>query len=815
MAGRRRRIALVLSAAAAAMAGSVALTPLVGGARLPDVNPPVTGWLEGSGFDHNLAHLGSTPAARRRAAARSRRCSDPGWRSAHPDACPAPGATPSGARVAAASTDVGARETTQPDGVWGPLLSVPSTAIHAAVLPTGKVLWFSQPKAPVEQVTDGGNAHLWDPATGQSTPVPPPEVDYPADPANPAGFRAPANLWCAGQVLLADGRLLVVGGNLAYPQGGGGAGAGAGTGFKGGAWVMTFDPWTETWTQYQEMESGGRWYPTLTLLPDGRVLIVGGWDETGGLETGGDPSLAPTMVNNQSVEVFDPDTPAGGLATSELSRLPPNGPGQPSPYPDHTSVGLYPHMFVLPDTTAAGAGGTKVLVAGPNQWDSAIIDTMTGVWEDVFDQPYVDGVTVPLSSDRAWGTAWLEPSGPDGSDRVILLGGSDTGAAAPGPGQSTPPLATAEVLDLDAPGEGWKIDPALELNSARAHFNTVLLPDGSILTNGGGYGRKNGSLYADPVYTSELLPPGGAGGWRAVGAEADARTYHSTAVLLPDGRVLSAGDDRDLPFTRSGTETVDDHIALANRTAQVWSPPYLFAGVRPAVTFAPQAVRYDAPFRVAVQGAPGAIARAVLMRPGAVTHAVDMSQQSITLGMTAQADGLTMTSPLNATVAPPGWYMLFLVDSAGVPSRASWIRLDPAAPDAPALPVGPAPAPPSAPAPAPAPAPPTTTPSRLRVSVPAPRVRAIGTRRVRLVLRMRASRRSVARIVVARPGGRVVARRTVQLRRGRTVRRVVTVPRARLRGSRRLAVRVVVRDAGGRRLARTRIVRVPPPRRGR
>jgi hypothetical protein len=614
-------------------------------------------------------------------------------------------------------------------------------------------------------------------------------------------------------VLLADGRVLVVGGNLAYPIGGGGAGAGAGTGFKGGAWVMTFDPWTEQWTRYQDMQSGGRWYPTLTMLRDGRVLIVGGWDETGGSETGGDPDLPPTMANNQSVEIFDPATPPGGLATSELSRLPPDGPGQPTPFPDHRGIGLYPHMFLLPDTTVAGAGGDKVLVAGPGQWDSAIIDTSTGIWSDVFRQPYVDGVTVPLSSDRAWGTAWLEPSGPDGSRRVIMLGGSDSGAVAPGPGQSTPPLTSAEVLDLDDPAGGWSVDPALELNQGRAHFNSVLLPDGGVLTNGGGYGRRYDSLYADPVFRAELLEPG-AGGWREVGNEADARTYHSTSVLLPDGRVVSAGDDRDLPFTRNGTEPVADHIQPANRTAQIWSPPYLFDGPRPVITFAPQRVPYDAPFRVAVQGPPAAVTRAVLMRPGAVTHAVDMSQQAIFLDVTAQPDGLTMTAPLNATVAPPGYYMLFVLDAAGVPSVASWVRLDPAAPAPPPIPVPAPPAPPvppgAEPVPAPAPSPPSLPGrARLRVSAPPPAARLVGPR-LRVVQRLRSSTRARATVAVIRPGGRLLARRTIALRPGRTVRPVVTVPRAKLRGAKRVRVRVIVRDVAGRRVVVTRTARVLP-----
>ena len=307
------------------------------------------------------------------------------------------------------------------------------------------------------------------------------------------------------------------------------------------------------------------------------------------------------MINNQDVEVFDPATPAGGQATTVVSTLPPNAPNQPKPWPNHEGLSLYPHLFVLPSTSVLGAGGDKVLVAGPNRYDSAIIDTDTWIWQDVVDAPDIGQPRI--SEDRSWGTAWLAPSGVRGSTEVVLLGGSNAdGATAPGPGEAAPPKRTAEVLDLDDPEAGWQLGEAPSLNTGRSHFNTVLLPDGGIFSNGGGYGRKNDTLYADPVYQAELLKPG-ATSWTEVGSEADARTYHSVAMLLPDGRVASAGDDRDI---------APSHILVKDRTAQIWSPPYLFAGARPVVTFAPSAVRYDTTFRVAVAGSPATATRNVV-----------------------------------------------------------------------------------------------------------------------------------------------------------------------------------------------------------
>ncbi len=374
------------------------------------------------------------------------------------------------------------------------------------------------------------------------------------------------------------------------------------------------------------------------------------------------------------------------------------------------------------------------------------------------------------------------------------------------------------------------LDPSLTLNEGRAHFNTTLLPGGSIFTNGGGYGRQYDTLYAGPIYTAELLAPGGGGGWRNVGDEADARTYHSTAVLLPDGRVASAGDDRDIAPQPATATAVAGHIPVANRTAQIWTPPYLFAGDRPVVTFAPQKVGYDATFRVAVQGAPSAIRTAYLMRPSAVTHAVNMSQEAIKLDITTQADGITMTSPLDATVAPPGYYMLYVLNADGVPSTASWVQIDPAAPAAPALPdppvappsapadgipgdtVTPAPAPAGTPAVTPAPAPNPTRPlTALTLRAPAPRVASAGAR-ISVTQTIRVSVASTVTLTIARSNGRVVVRRTLRPRAGVTSTVRLLVPRARLARSRTLRVRVAAAAASRGTRTTTHVSRVPARR---
>ena len=152
-------------------------------------------------------------------------------------------------------------------GRWAAPFSIPVMGIHAALLPTGKVMWFSYPRNPAPRHGGGGvndpntaQAWLWDPATGGTRRVDPPLWRDPAD-----GQLKPANIWCAGQTFTADGRLVVFGGNLRFSE--------PGVDFKGLNKVYTFNPWNETWTEQPDMRHG-RWYPTGVRLSDGRIVIV-------------------------------------------------------------------------------------------------------------------------------------------------------------------------------------------------------------------------------------------------------------------------------------------------------------------------------------------------------------------------------------------------------------------------------------------------------------------------------------------------------------------------------------------------------------
>ncbi|HEX5618392.1 MAG TPA: galactose oxidase-like domain-containing protein [Solirubrobacteraceae bacterium] len=558
---------------------------------------------------------GLSPAARRRVKARERAKARAHTASVH-----------AAAALAGDPADVG-RWTTGPT-------SIPVMGINAAVLPTGKVLFWAYPANPnplynpdFDDISEGPNnsvSAVWDPRTGQTKVIPPP--------INPdTGERT--NLWCSGISFLPNGEVLATGGNLGYSPN-----------WKGLDRAYIFNPWTETWREVGRMH-GGRWYPSQVLLSDGRTLVLQGYDESG------------TPAYNTKVDVFDPATGQFTLVGNLGGAGPPVG-------------NYYPHTFLMPSG--------RVLVAGPDRPQTFFFDN-PGNDMSFTAIPHPG----PTFQDRQWGTAVLLPGGASGPTKVMMLGGSWLDSP-----NGVDAVNTTEVFDEADAAAGWNVAPSL--NVGRGHANTVLLPDGTMVEVGGGRGTTSKSPTTPPAQYAasgaekqvELWNPA-TGQWRLGPAQVETRAYHSTAVLLPDGRVVSAGDDYDGP---GGPGT-----GLNSDTLEIYSPPYLFKGARPTVTSAPQSLRWNTRFGV---GTPNTdITRAVLMAPSATTHATDMNQRMLNLSIAKRADGLgyDVTSPAGATAAPPGVYMLFLLNSRGVPSVARWLRLDPNAPPPPKLVRPPAP----------------------------------------------------------------------------------------------------------------------------
>jgi hypothetical protein len=174
-----------------------------------------------------------------------------------------------------------------------------------------------------------------------------------------------------------------------------------------------------------------------------------------------------------------------------------------------------------------------------------------------------------------------------------------------------------------------------------------------VLIVGGGTRHK----YTGPVRTAELYDPD-TGTWTPMAAQQASRIYHSVALLLPDGRVLSAGQDYG---------SMQDY-------GEIYSPPYLFKGARPTISSAPSTAAYGSTLSIGSAQATG-IRSVSLIRPGSVTHDLDTEQRMVPLSFTASGSTISVTVPTNRNLLPPGYYMLFIVDGNGVPSVARWVRV--------------------------------------------------------------------------------------------------------------------------------------------
>jgi Domain of unknown function (DUF1929) len=236
--------------------------------------------------------------------------------------------------------------------------------------------------------------------------------------------------------------------------------------------------------------------------------------------------------------------------------------------------------------------------------------------------------------------------------KVVFIGGGDS------------PTATAEVIDLNRPSPTWSYTAGNMAQPRRQH-NATILADGTVLVTGG----SSASGFNNPagqVALTEIWNPATGIFTPVAPASSIYRGYHTTALLLPDGRVLMAGGNHDNP---NYTE---------NRDAEIYSPPYLFDGnglpaVRPTVTAAPEMAELGDTIFVQTPDA-ASIEKALWIVPGAVTHAQDWTQRANVLEFTAVDGGINIVLPANGNEAPPGYYMLFLVNDAGVPSVAEWVR---------------------------------------------------------------------------------------------------------------------------------------------
>jgi hypothetical protein len=294
------------------------------------------------------------------------------------------------------------------------------------------------------------------------------------------------------------------------------------------------------------------------------------------------------------------------------------------------NVPYYPMMFVAPDG--------KVYYVGPERNTAFLTTSGTGSWSTGPSRRY---------GWRDYGSAVMYDAG-----KILVVGG---GA----------PTATAETIDLLG-ARTWGFVGSMSV--ARRQINATLLADGTVLVTGG----TNASGFNSPptsssVLAAELWNPDSPATWKKLASMSHYRLYHTTALLLPDARVLVMGSGEP-----AATGLTDD------LTAEIFSPPYLFKSdgtpaIRPVISSAPSTMTYGGAFTVSTSSAAD-ISKVMLVRLSSVTHAFDMNQRGNVLRFTAGSGSLSVTAPANNKLAPPGYYMLFIVNASGVPSVGKVIR---------------------------------------------------------------------------------------------------------------------------------------------
>lgn len=486
-------------------------------------------------------------------------------------------------------------------------------AVHAAVVHTGKVLFFagSGSSAVRFRSPDFGDVDkevfisaVWDPriAPGPGDP----NFSHPPTLIDAQG--RPFDLFCGGDAFLPDGRMLSAGGTLNYNP------------FKGRADVAVFDPETETWSFVASMQHG-RWYPTLTTLGDGRVLATTGLNEAG---TG----------HNQALEIYSSATDDW-----EQRQFAPGFPGLP----------LYAHMFLLADGRVFFSGGRMddPLDVGPCLIDLTHNPVTTLMVPDLLD---------PVLRNQS--ASVLLPPAQD--QKVMICGGGPIG-------KDSPLDATGMTCIVDLKAANPAYVEAAPMKLPRLHLNAVLLPDRTVFVGGGSLKQEEQPLAR---LEAEIYDPA-TDTWHLMAAATVPRLYHSTALLLPDGRVVAAGGNPE-GGTSVAWEPPDEQEEMR---VEVFTPPYLFRGPRPVIGTVPPEWSYGQTLTIESPQA-GAIKWASLIKNGVTTHSFDSSQRLVDVEIVSRTTTSLQVKVTNdRNIAPPGWYMLFIVTTEGIPSVASWVDL--------------------------------------------------------------------------------------------------------------------------------------------
>ncbi|MFD8520788.1 galactose oxidase-like domain-containing protein [Streptomyces capillispiralis] len=385
--------------------------------------------------------------------------------------------------------------------------------------------------------------------------------------------------------------------------------------FQGIRDAYEFDPVAEKYIKVDPMKEA-RWYPTLTTLSDGKILSVSGLDDIGQLVPGKN-------------EIYDPETKEWTY-TDKVRQFP-----------------TYPALFLMQNG--------KVFYSGSNAgYGPDDVGREPGVW-DVETNKFtkVPGLSDPNMMETS-GTVLLPPAQ---DEKYMVIGGG-------GVGESQLSSEKTRIVDLKADDPKFVDGPSLDKGTR--YPQASILPNDDVLVSGGSEdyrGRSDSDILEARIYDTEKNE------FQRVADPLVGRNYHSGSILLPDGRLMFFGSD-SLYADKANTKPGEFEQRI-----EIYTPPYLYGdNEQPDLSGGPKTIARGASGTFTSKDA-ASVKSVRLIRPSASTHVTDVDQRSIALDFKADGDEITVTVPENKNLVQSGWYMLFVNDGEGVPSKAQWVRV--------------------------------------------------------------------------------------------------------------------------------------------
>ncbi|MDX3583902.1 radical copper oxidase GlxA [Streptomyces europaeiscabiei] len=384
--------------------------------------------------------------------------------------------------------------------------------------------------------------------------------------------------------------------------------------FQGIKDAYEFDPVAEKYIKVDPMNEA-RWYPTLTTLSDGTVLSLSGLDEIGQLVPGKN-------------EIYDPET-RKWTYTKDVQQ-----------FPTYPAISLMQNGKLFYSGANAGYGPDDI-GRDPGVWDLRTnrFTKLPGM---------SDGKLLETA-----GTVLLPPAQ---DEKYMVIGGG-------GVGESERSSKKTRLIDLLADEPRFVDGP--EMAKGTRYPQASILPDDTVLISGGSEdyrGRGDSNILEARLYEAKT------GELRRVADPLVGRNYHAGSILLPDGRVVFFGSD-SLYSDKANTKPGEFEQRI-----EIYTPPYLFQAAQPTLTGGPKTVARGGKATFGTRHA-SAVKSARLIRPSASTHVTDVDQKSIEVDFEVTGDEITVTVPKNRNLVQSGWYMLFVTDDAGTPSKARWVKV--------------------------------------------------------------------------------------------------------------------------------------------